>query len=90
MTENGESPIDPAKLPDNVDWTRKGRDANIAQVSIGKLEEAAKRGVQIEYDGDKSGEGRQVATISKTVVKDMPANGGGIRGFFRRLLGGGN
>lgn len=54
------------------DWSRGPRNANLARVSVHKLDRAAReRGVRVEVQSVRPG--RVQAQVSKTVVEGMPA-----------------
>ena len=52
-----------------VDWVRGLKKIDRRNVSLEKVEEAHKRGVSIEPDGDNPSQSK----VIKTVVKGMPA-----------------
>jgi len=57
--------------PERKDWIRgPKKGVNVTNVSIGKLEKAAGRGVQIDLAT--SVEGKRIADVTKVVVEGMP------------------
>jgi len=51
----------------NKSWSRKGRKADLTNVSVGKLQKAAKRGVRINITESKPK--KIIAQVDKVVIK---------------------
>jgi hypothetical protein len=54
---------------EKVDWVRGPKKINSKNVSLEKVEEAQKRGVNVEVDADNPDQ----TIVTKTVVKGIPA-----------------
>jgi hypothetical protein len=66
-----------------VDWSRGPRRANLAKVSIHKLDRAAReRGIRVDIE--RRSQGKVTARVSKTVVRDMPAPRSFWGGLFKK------
>lgn len=59
MSEGSEKP--------RKSWYRKGRNVDISNIPIGKIEEAAKRGIRIDIT--KSNKGKLTADVNKIIIK---------------------
>lgn len=49
------------------DWVRRGKQADLTNISVGKLQDAAKRGIQIDEVNVENG--RVTARVNKIVIK---------------------